>query len=152
MALIFVIAGQFPLLGKRCVASQSHYVLRESYYDQPEVLRELVRLLDQNHVTVIWRNLAQELGFNYHEIDELFASTFGGHKVCLEKMLEIWLNWAPPNHEFATIQSLLKALRSRAVAKERLAYKMENDNELKQKFYLKSRSEDRNSYYCPSIY
>ena len=95
MALIFVIAGQSPLLGKRCVASQSHYVLRESSYDQPEVLRELVRLLDQNHVTVIWRDIAQELGFSYHEIDELFASTFGGHKVCLEKMLEVWLNWAP---------------------------------------------------------
>ena len=138
----FVIAGQLTLVGKRC---QSHCVLRESSYDQAEVLRELITLLDQNHVTAIWRDLAQELGFSYHEI-ELVASTVGGHKVCLEKMLEVWLNWAPPNHTFATIQNLANALR--AVTKERLALKLENDKELKHTFYLKSRTE----YFCPPIY
>lgn len=64
-------------------------------YNQVELLRELLRLLDQNHVTGIWRNLAQELGFLICETDELSS---GGPKVCLEKVLEVWLNWAPPNH------------------------------------------------------
>ena len=71
-----------------------------------------------------WRAIGRNLGFAedqlntiVHEPDCLYVQDY------YEAMLKRWLDWAPPNHGYPTLDGLVTALR--AAGKERLANDME---------------------------
>ena len=72
-----------------------------------------------------WREIGLHLGFINSKLDEI-ANTpeniSGGPSACFRDLLSRWLNWAPPNHIFPSVEALESALRSPDVEKERAAF------------------------------
>ena len=67
-----------------------------------------------------WRTVGRELGFTMNKLDSIVREPGrNGDEDYYEAMLMKWLNWAPPNHCYPSLQTLLSALR--VAGKERLA-------------------------------
>ena len=75
-----------------------------------------------------WKELGLALGFLNSELDMIEKTPLpiaGIPESCFREMLSCWLDWAPPNHSLPRMETLLEALRSSTVRKERLAYDIE---------------------------
>lgn len=96
--------------------------------------------LDRDHMCDKWMDLGRELGFKYTEVKNIGASNAShGPQVCLQALLDRWLNWAPPNHKFPVIEALITAVRK--LGHEKLAWRLASDENLKHNCNLKSNSE-----------
>ena len=106
----------------------SHHLLRTP---SNGLTKYLFDALESYHMSSDWRTLARELGFKLWEVCSIASSPLssGGPQTCLEMLLDKWLNWAPPNHGFPTIEDLITAVRK--MGQERLAWKLANDKRLK---------------------
>ena len=77
-----------------------------------------------------WRFIGLNLGFSDGELNNIAATPANRTPLeCLTDLLSQWLNRAPPQHERATVDALMKALRSPTVREEVLA--MELDEKMK---------------------
>ena len=75
-----------------------------------------------------WKEFGLALGFTNSELDEIKNTPTlmaGGPEAYFRELLSRWLDWAPPNHSLPRMDTLLEALRSSTVRKERLAYDIE---------------------------
>ena len=75
-----------------------------------------------------WKEVGLVLGFLKSELDEIektLVLTARGPEAYFQEMLSRWLDWAPPKHYLPTTSTLVEALRSSTVRKERLAYDLE---------------------------
>lgn len=89
-----------------------------------------------------WMDLGRELGFKFAEIKNISATYLGsGNRVCLQELLDRWLNWAPPNHKLPAIDNIITAVRK--LGHEKLAWKLAGDKNFKHNCNLKSNSEHR---------
>ena len=98
--------------------------------------------LDSAHMCDRWMDLGRELGFKFTEVENIRVSFVGsGNQVCLQALLDRWLNWAPPDHKFPAIGDLITAVRK--LGHENLAWKLASDKNLKHNCNLMSVSEHR---------
>ena len=86
-------------------------------------------LCDHNHTEVFkmtkkacskWKGIGRELRFTEEELSAIVREPGQtGEEDCYAAMLMRWLDWAPPNHYFPSVQRLASALHK--VGKEKLA-------------------------------
>ena len=89
-----------------------------------------------------WMDLGRELGFKFAEMKNISATYLGsGNRVCLQELLDRWLNWAPPNHKLPAIDNIITAVRK--LGHEKLAWQLAGDENFKHNCNLKSNSEHR---------
>ena len=72
-----------------------------------------------------WRDIGHELGFTLKEMDEIVQKKgISQDQDYFQELLDLWLNWAPPQRPFPCTEDLLDALRR--IQQHRLALKLEN--------------------------
>ena len=72
-----------------------------------------------------WRDIGRELGFTLKEMDEIVQKKGISHdQDYFQELLDLWLNWAPPQRPFPCTEDLLDALRH--IGQHRLALTLEN--------------------------
>eukprot|EP00731_Ephydatia_muelleri_P005380 Em0002g1556a len=72
-----------------------------------------------------WRDIGRELGFTLKEMDEIVQKKgISQDQDYFQELLDLWLNWAPPEKPFPCTEDLLDALRH--IGQHRLALKLEN--------------------------
>ena len=72
-----------------------------------------------------WRDIGRELGFTLKEMDEIVQKKgISQDKDYFQELLDLWLNWAPPQIPFPCTEDLLDALRH--IGQHRLALKLES--------------------------
>ena len=76
-----------------------------------------------------WKAIGRTLGFTLAELEAITNErACHSDKDCYSSMIRKWLNWAPPNHDIATLQALISAMRNIHVHElERLAFNLENN-------------------------
>ena len=71
-----------------------------------------------------WRDIGRELGFTLREMDDIVAKKgISQDQDYFQELLDLWLNWAPPEKSFPCTEDLLEALRH--IGQHRLAMKLE---------------------------
>ena len=74
-----------------------------------------------------WRDIGRELGFTLKEMDNIVQKKgISQDQDYFQELLDLWLNWAPPERPFPFTEDLLEALRR--IGQHRLALKLA-DNE-----------------------
>ena len=75
-----------------------------------------------------WRDIGRELGFTLREMDAIGSKKgISSDQDYFQELLDLWLNWAPPEKPFPCTEDLLSALRH--LGQHRLALKLAgNDN------------------------
>ena len=72
-----------------------------------------------------WRDIGRELGFTLKEMDEIVQKKgISQDQDYFQELLDLWLNWAPPQRPFPCTEDLLDALRR--IGQHRLALTLEN--------------------------
>ena len=72
-----------------------------------------------------WRDIGRELGFTLKEMDNIAQKKgISQDQDYFQELLDLWLNWAPPERPFPCTEDLLDALRH--IGQHRLALKLEN--------------------------
>ena len=83
-----------------------------------------------------WRDIGRELGFTVKEIDNIVAKKgISQDQDYFQELLDLWLNWAPPEKSFPCTEDLLEALRH--IGQHRLALKLEKCDDLMGKELIK---------------
>ena len=101
--------------------SFAHYILLDALTE-----RDLFVLLQMlKPATPKWKTLGMALGFLYEELTVIEQKPMlipegGSGYIC--DMLNQWLKWAPPNHEWPTVTALATALQK--CEEENLAAKL----------------------------
>ena len=81
-------------------------------------------------IAYCWKELGLQLGINFGELNVIEATRLlipGGPAAFLQEILFRYLNFAPPSHQHPTLEKLCKALRSRAIRQDRLAFDLEQE-------------------------
>ena len=75
-----------------------------------------------------WRDIGRELGFTLREMDTIVAKKgISNDQDYFQELLDLWLNWAPPEKPFPCTEDLLDALRH--IGQHRLALKLEGKDD-----------------------
>ncbi|KAL5505499.1 hypothetical protein EMCRGX_G006944 [Ephydatia muelleri] len=86
-----------------------------------------------------WRDIGRELGFTLKEMDEIVQKKgISQDQDYFQELLDLWLNWAPPQRPFPCTEDLLDALRR--IGQHRLALKLEGIEDFMGKKELIKRS------------
>ena len=92
----------------------------------PEDLDTLFDLLKRTSKN--WRDIGRHLGFLLTELDQITTTTgLSQNDHYLQHLLDLWLNRAPPLHQFPFTEDLAKALRE--VKSYRIAYDLEKSED-----------------------
>ena len=76
-----------------------------------------------------WRDIGRELGFALKEVENVVQKKgISQDQDYFQELLDLWLNWAPPERPFPCTEDLLEALRR--IGQHRLALKLENTEKL----------------------
>ena len=72
-----------------------------------------------------WRDIGRELGFTLKEMGEIVQKKgISQDQDYFQELLDLWLNWAPPQRPFPCTEDLVDALRH--IGQHRLARTLEN--------------------------
>ena len=94
---------------------------------EPEDLDKLFDLL--RLASKHWRNIGRQLRFTLQELDRITTKTgLSQDEHYFQELLDLWLNRAPPLHQFPFAEDLARALRE--VKSHRLAFKLESSKDL----------------------
>ena len=83
-----------------------------------------------------WRDIGRELGFTLKEMDNIGAQKgISQDQDYFQELLDLWLNWAPPEKSFPCTEDLLEALRR--IGQHRLAMKLAQCDDFMRKELIK---------------
>ena len=75
-----------------------------------------------------WKEIGKKLGFKITDLDRIPRElALHSERDYYASMIRKWMNWAPPNHKFPTLEALVKAMRDTEIDELiRPAYDLEN--------------------------
>ena len=95
-----------------------------------DVDKHLDKLLNKtsDKVSPHWKEVGYKLGFKDDTLGKIPRElALRSDKDYYASMIRKWMNWAPPVHEFATLEALVKAMRDTKIDElMRPAYDLEN--------------------------
>ena len=104
-----------------------------------------------------WKDIGRKLGFTVKEMDNIVAKKgISQDQDYFQELLDLWLNWAPPEKSFPCTEDLLEALRH--IGQHRLALKLEKcddfmgKKELIKRKYLCLLTSPKPQYYDFALY
>ena len=74
-----------------------------------------------------WESIGIALEFSTGDLNNIkgnFTLAFEGPEAYLRVLIQQWLKWTPPNHNFPTLESLYNALKTPIVNEQVLAKKL----------------------------